>query len=250
MANDIVGQIPKDASGVAFERAMAVPIVKDSIVLGSSSKWVDIYDLTAWAYRAFIGISIYNPDNTKKIKVALTDEFGTDHCITVQESGMFTLDNQSFGPGFSDESLGKAITRIRAKLSADSGTFSSMTIDYDNGGAPIQPTNGMCVKINGIVYEFSDDASVAPGRQKVVIGANADASWTALKDKINAVEQSVTVTIDTGTNILTVTSNYGGASAIATLDGDEAAANTTGAVFSGAATSGGANGITPIFHIW
>ena len=243
--SDVVGQIPKDASGVAFDRAMGIPIVKDSIILGSATKWVDIFDISAYSNRAFIGMMIYNPSATLDLKLALTDAFGTDHCITAKPQQLMVFDDLSFGPGFSDIALAKAVSKIRGILSSASGTLASMTITY-----AASPANGKCVKLNGIVYEFSSDQSVAPGRIKVNIGVSADDTWTNLVTAVNATDQSLTLTIDTGTNVVTVTSNYGGNSLIPTVDGDEGGANTTGETFSGATTSGGSGGVTPTIHIW
>lgn len=243
--SDIVGQIPKDASGVAFDRAMGIPIVKDSIILGSAAKWVDIYDLSSHTLRAFIGMMIYNPSATVTLKLALTDPMGSDHCITVGPQQLMVFDDLSFGPGFSDIVLGKAVSRIRGKLSTLTGVLGSMTITY-----AANPSNGKCVKLNGTVYEFSSDLSVTPGRVKVDIGVSADATWSNLVTAVNAYDQSLTLSIDTGTNVVTVTSNYGGNSTLATVDGDEGGSNTTGETFSGATTSGGSGGVTPVMHIW
>lgn len=245
---DRVGLIPRDAENAPFNRAMGLPVVSDSIILGSAVKYVDIFDLSSYGDRCFIGLMIDNPSSTLQIQVAVGDDFSTTKVITCGANKLIALDELSFGYGFADQD-GARSKKFRAKLSGASGTLATGSIDYSGGGTPIQPTDGMTVTINGTVYEFSSDTSAKPGRTIVTIGANADASWTNFKNKVNLTEQAVTLTIDTATDVVTITSNYGGASAIAYADGGDSG-TVTGATFAGATTSGGSGGVTPIITIW
>jgi len=246
MSPDLIQVLPKDSSGNSFNRAMGVPLVSDSTILGSATKYVDIFDISQYPGRVFHGIMIENPSGVARVELGFTDAFGTDKSISIGPQALFTFDQQTFGSGFNDKSIAKEVTRIRAKLSLAVGVLATGTIDYSISG---QPVNAMTVEINGTVYEFAGDASADPGRVRVDIGVDADASYTNLINAINAFDQSVTASIDTGLDVVTITSNYGGTmgNAIAINDGG---VNPTGATFSGATLAGGSGGVTPIIHIW
>jgi hypothetical protein len=106
----------------------------------------------------------------------------------------------------------------------------------------------MLVDVNGKIYEFSDDNSKDPANDvKVDIGASDDDSWTNFVNAVLANEQAILPSIDTGANVVTLTSRYGGAfgDGLVVADG----ATPTGAVFSGN-TAGGTGGVAAIFNIW
>lgn len=244
---------PVDAGGNVINRAMGVPMVQDAIALVSATKYVDVFDLSADAYknRVFTGIAVENPDNDKSVHISFDDsDFVSDNSkhMVVGPGNLMTLDSLMFGPGIVDESTGKKVTKIRAKLSSTEGTQFSGTIDYDNGGSPVQPADGETITIGGRVYEFSNDGSLAnPSGSNILvaIGATADLSWSNLLAVVNATDQSVTVTINTGTNVLTVTS----VGASASDDAYAMSTAITGVVVS-ATLGGGSGGVTPIIHIW
>jgi hypothetical protein len=208
------------------------------LYLGSDTEFVHIFDLQAPASknRMFIGIHVFNPSSTARIEIVggAADEVGPPHDIVIPPLTFLTFDLMTFGIGARDLSKGIRIDYIRAKLNLAAGVLGSATIDYSGSG---QPSDGELVNVNGKVYEFSDDQSKVPANDfRVDIGASADITWTALD-----------VTIDTGLDIVTLTSNYGGVlgNDIPISDG----ATPTGAVFSGN-TAGGSGGVQPTIHIW
>ncbi len=233
--SDIKVGIPTDARGNPFDRAQDLPIVCDDKILGSATKYADIFDLNQYPDRAFIGILVRNPSASESIQIAIGDEFTTAKCIVVSPNSYFALDDQFFGSPAGHN-------RLRAKLDVASGTLASGTFSY----AATQPANGNTVVINGTTYEFSSDASAAPGNIYVQIGASADASWTNLMNAVNATDQAVTASINTGTDVLTITSNYGGST------GNAIGISTAigGVTVSGANLAGGVGGVLPVFHIW
>jgi hypothetical protein len=241
--NDIAVNVPTDNKGNAVDRAMGLPVVCDSIYLGSATKYADIFDLSDYPQRAFTGLHVRNPDAGLSIHIAIGDNFETDKCLSIPPSSNFILDEQLFG-----DTSGHV--KFRAKLSGTSGTLASGTYNYDNTGAPTNPADGDTVTINGTVFEFSSDMSAVVGRVKVDIKATADLTWTELVSVVNANEQSVTLSIDTATNIVTVTSNYGGTTGNAITIVASAGLTGAGVVVSAATLAGGANGVLPTFHIW
>ena len=244
---------PVDASGNVINRAMGVPMVQDAIALVSATTYVDIFDLSGAAYknRVFTGIAVENLDNDKSIHISFDDgDFASDNSkhMVVGPGNLMTLDSLMFGPGIVDDSTGKRVTKIRAKLSSTEGTQFSGTIDYDNGGSPVQPADGDTISIGGIVYEFSNDGSLAnPSGSEILeaVWSTVDLSWSNLLAVVNATDQRVVVTINTGTNILTVTSV--GASA---TDDAYAISTAIANVVVSATLGGGSGGVTPIIHIW
>lgn len=239
--------VPLDGRQNPINRAMGLPIPKDEILLGSDQKYVDIYDLSAQNYspRAFTGMSVVNPSGVSKIYIAMGGDFSENKVLIVSPQQFFTIDNLSYGPGIFDDSSGLRVTKIRAKLEISEGVFASATIDYSGSGNPV---DGMTFDINGKIYEFSADMSKDPGNNVLVpISGSGDATWTTFMTKVNASEQAVTATIDTGLDIVTITSNYGGAYGDGLVVADGAV--PSGAVVSGN-LAGGSGGLNPIFHIW
>lgn len=232
--------VPKDSSGQPMHRALGVPILVDDKIL--TDQWVNVINLQSTdANRVYVGLSVENPSASARVEIAFNNAITGDvRSISVQPQSSMAFDNLTFGPGVKDDTTGIEADYIRAKLSVASGTRATGAITY-----AANPADGQTVLIGDNVYEFCSDRSVSPGRIAVDIGASADLSWTALKDAVNANEQSCEASINTGTNVLTITSKYSGASAIVVQDG------TTGATFPGGnVTSGGSGGIAPIFHIW
>lgn len=236
-------RLPLDGNGHPINRAMGVPVLVDSIQIGTS-RWVDLMDLSGQGDRVFTGLAIINPSSVAKLYLSFDDVIGSEiKSIVAQTSGSITLDNLSFGPGIRDDFSGKECQRIRALLSATAGVSGSATINYTG----ITPTDGMLVNIGDLIYEFSSDKSPASGHIAVDIGASADASWTNFVTVVNANDQASLLTINAGTKIVTVTSNYVGSYS----DGYTVADGSvpTGAVFSGN-TAGGSGGITPTLMVW
>lgn len=239
-------RLPTDASGKHINRAMGVPLVSYNKYLGSATYPVDLINLDTSNTndRVLNGIHIKNPSAAATVYLCLTDAFGTDVAIACPPQTNLVFDSQSFGPGIDDETLGKKVTKVRAYLSLAVGVLATGTIDYSGSG---NPTDGQQFTINGVTYEFTNDGS--PTSDTVVpiaVGVSADASWTNTVAAINGYDQAITATINTGTDILTITSNYGGITGnLITL-----ADVTTGATFSGATLTGGLGGVLPIVHVW
>lgn len=238
--------IPRDANGQSVSRAQGLPLVRDEIWLGSE-KYVDIFNLEGDKFknRAFIGIAIENPSASNEIWIAMGGPWEDEKDIVVTRSQLLAFDNLTYGPTVADfVHSGLKVTRIRARLANATGTLATGEIVYS-----ANPTNGMLVEVGEFEFEFSDDASAAPGRVRVDIGADADESWTNFVSVVNQTEQAVTASIDTGTDTVLITSNYGGVTGngFKVKDGS----NPTGATFPvGDELSGGEGGVAPIFHIW
>lgn len=249
MSEDPRIALPKDANAVPIQRAMGQPIASaEGFSLGSNVSFVDIFNLENQSFfaRAFTGLSIQNPSASNHIILSIGQPFSTYRHVVCPPQQFFVLDNLTFGPGIIDDTTGEKATRVRAKLQdVQEGTFATATINYSGSG---QPSDQMTVEVNGLIYEFSDDLSKEPGSSvRVPIGVDADATWTNFVAAIIANEQALTPSIDTGADIVTLTSNYGGAygDGLVIQDG----ATPTGATFSGN-TAGGTGGAVPIFHIW
>lgn len=239
-------QLPVDATGKHINRAMGVPLLSYQKYLGSAIKAVDLIDLDTDSRqdRVFNGIHVRNPGAGATVYILLTDAFGTDVAIACPPQTNLAFDGQCFGPGVLDETLGKKITKVRGLLSVATGVLASGTIDYSGSG---NPADGNQFDVNGVTYEFHNDGSVSSDSVvPVAIGLSADASWTNAIAAINGYDQGVTATINTGTDIVTITSNYGGTTGNAIAIADV----STGATFSGATLAGGSGGVLPIIHIW
>ena len=239
-------------------RSQGLPIVIDNLGFGASATvWADIINLTAsYMQRIFTGISIYNPDSSNAFNVAMGAKFNTNKVLTVPKSSSLTLNALSFGPGYIDPFTLTKCSAIRGLLGgATAGTAGAATINYTTPG---QPTDGMCVFLNGIVYEFTNNENdgnpLHAAYVQVPILSTAALTWTNLKTIFNLQEQAAVAIINTGTSVLTLTSTYAGVAAgtaFAIADGDAAAANTTGATFNHAnLATGAANGTIPVVMIW
>ncbi len=168
--------------------------------------------------------------------------------LSIPKSATLTIDNLTYGPGIVDVYTQTKCTNIRAVLSATAGTAASGTITYTTA-----PADGNCVYLNGVVYQFETvNSATVSGYVKVVNSATANTAWTNLKNAINLQDQAVTATINTGTGVVTLTSNYSGVygNSYTIADGDASAAHTTGATFSSANLASGANGTIPVVTIW
>lgn len=240
--NDPAVNVPTDAHGNPLDRAMGVPLVQDGYTLQSATKYVDIFDLSAYPGRSFTGISVKNPHATVNIYLAIGDDFANTKNICIPANSYVTFDDQLFGQANGHE-------KFRAKLATATGTAASGTLDYDNTAMPVNPSDGQTVTVNGYVYEFSNDGSIANpsgSNIKVDIKATADLTWTEFVAVVNATDQAVTASVNTTSNLVTITSNYGGA----TGDAMTLVSGVTNVVASGGTLSGSSGGIVPIFHIW
>lgn len=230
--------LPKDAQGQAINRSMGVPRVCRDRILGSATKFIDLFELDG--DRVYHGIAIENRSTTARLLIAIGEEFVQTPCIDVPPLGLFVFDHQSFGGAFDVTTSMARHDRVRGRLSVASGVLATGTIAYVNN-----PSDGHTVVINGITYEFSSDASAQSGRVYVAIGATADDSFENLADAIEDNDQDLSAAAAAGT--LTLTSNLGGTdgNAITMVNG-----SLVGATFSGGTLSGGSGGETPIIHIW
>lgn len=245
MAEPITTKQPLDANGNVIARAMGVPKVAEPTLV-SDTKFVDIFDLSSAAMvnRVFTSIAVRNPSGSSEIEVAFGPSFASTRHIVCGTSQFFVLDSMMFGPSVEDQETGLKTLKVRAKLKSGTaqGTAASATIIYT-----INPTDGHAFEINGTTYEFCEDGSVSDQSfVKIDIKASADLTWTEAVAIINATEQAVTASINTGTDTVTITSVAGGSAAAAITTADI----STGATFSGATLSGQAGGVTPTFHIW
>lgn len=235
-----------DQRGHVITRSMGLPIAFDDLYLGLSSRWAILFDFTdaGSQARVFTGIAVENPSASSVIQLAqvesLMDTPAQFLSIGIQQ--FFCLDFLQYGPTITDETQQKKCNYILGKLNVAQGTQASGTLSY----AAANPADGETVTINGIVYEFCDDLSASdPTYYKVDIGADADASYTNLVNRINLTQRYVYATINTGTDVVTLEANWGGTSGDAiTL------ATTTAATPSGAVLSGGAGGVLGKFHVW
>jgi hypothetical protein len=240
MSKDIKDTVPQSSK----LRSMGKPRVTPAgFKIGSSTKFVDVFDLRDDSYRTMIGISIFNPGSYDMI-LSIGKAFSEHRDIVVPSQQFSTFDNITFGDGASDNASDENLSHIRAKMGTDEGTFATATIDYSGSG---QPANGQLVNIGPYVYEFSSDENVNDGNTYVEIGVSADDSWTNLVNAINVKDQAVTASIDTGLDVVTITSNYGGdyGNGYVVADG----ASPTGAVFSGN-LAGGIGGVAAVVHVW
>jgi hypothetical protein len=165
-------QIPVDANSNPLNRSMGIPL---TVVrkLTSSTQWCDVFDLSDYGPRVFIGLMAQNPSATLKVQLSFDEEPVGDEeaAITVLSQGTIAVDNLTFGPGVNDFTYGTRVMRLRGRLLGGStGTLSSATITYSGTNV----TDGMQVQINGTTYEFSADLSAAGGVIAVALGANAD----------------------------------------------------------------------------
>lgn len=240
--------LPKDVSGHPIQRGQGIPIATpNAFRLGSATDYLDVFDLTPSKFqkRSFDGIMIHNPSSGSRIILSLGGASDTDEDIIVRPQSTVTLEGMMFGPLTVDEVKDKRVTHVRAILDVAQGTPASATIDYSGSG---QPSDQETVDINGLTYEFSDDQSKDPANDVLVnIGASADDSWTNLVNAIIANDRDITSSIDTGTDIVTLTAIRGGTygNGLTVADGS----NPTGATFSGNLT-GGVGGVGAIIHIW
>lgn len=239
--------IPNDVNNHPIQRAMGTPIVSPAgLALGSTAEYVDLMDLSGYVGRLFHGISIKNKSTINRVQVGLGIEGNTDRDIEVEPNVTVFYDAQSFGPFSEDHTKESRVTHIRGiLLDSTSGTAATGDIVYAG-----QPADQQTIDVNGKIYEFSDDMSKDPSSDVIVaIGVDEDTSWTNMSNAIAANEQAVTTSINTGTNTLTITSNYGGAygDGLVVQDG----ASPTGATFpAGNALSGGAGGDEVVIHVW
>lgn len=238
--------VPTDANGNVLNRSMGIPVASKRFVT-SHEHWCDLIDLSDYGARVFIGMNIKNTSGLTNVMISFDEEDVGDETenIIVGPQEAHAYDNLTFGPGVNDFSTGTRTRKIRVKLdgSSDSGSLSSATIVY---GA--NPSDEQTVKINGNVYEFSADQSVAPGRIKVDIGADADETYTNLINAIAANDGNAVGEIDTATSTVTIYCTKGGTDGdgMEVADGD---VNPTGATFSGN-TTGGSGGISVVVNIW
>lgn len=232
---NINAKLPQDANNNPFHRAMGIPICCNNKIVGSGSYFRDMINFPIG--RVFNGIMVQNPSNTNRLQIAIGDDFADQVCIDLLPQGLVTFDQQTFG-AFEDESAGiQMSTKLRAKLSALEGVLAAGDITYSG-----QPNNGQTFTMNGVTYEFSSDASVAPGRVKIDIGASADDTYDYLVAVVNQTDPNVLAS--RLLTVVTLQSQYGGTDGNAmTISGTIANAVITG-------FSGGSGGITPIIHIW
>lgn len=241
----IIGPIDQRQNPIV--RAMGLPIALNQRVLSSATDFAILYDFSDEKYvtRVFQGLSVENPSPSSRIMLyAVDDLMDTPHLffdVGVQQ--FFTVDWLQFGPGITDDSDDFRVRYILARLDVAQGTRASGSIVYTG----VQPNDQETVNINGLIYEFSNDMSKQVSSDfKVVIGADAEESWTNFTNRLNLTQRYVTASIDTATDTITLTANIGGVEgdAITIADVD------TGAVFSGATLSGSAGGVFGTFHVW
>lgn len=232
---NVNAKLPQDANNNPFNRAMGIPLCCNNKIVGSPDYFRDMIDFPVG--RVFNGIMIENTSSSARLQIAIGDDFANQVCMDILPQGLVTFDQQTFG-SFQDESADIAMsTKLRAKLSVLAGVLATGDITYSG-----QPTNGESFTMNGIVYEFSSDASVVPGRIKIDIGGSANATYDNLVTVVNDSDPNVVAV--RALTVVTFTSSYGGTDGNAmTLTG-----SVTNAVLTG--FSGGSGGVTPIIHIW
>lgn len=248
---------PTDEHGNALIRSMGLPAVTDSIPLGGAN-YVDLFDLSSYGDRVFIGCSIINPDASNAIYIAMGNDFcgSANKVLSCPKNTSVTFDSLTFGYGIVDQITGVKAKKVRAILSATTGVLATGTFTYSGSG---NPTNGQGVTINGVVYGFYTNTN-APGVSvvPVAIGASAATTWgnllTVLNNRtagnqingINYGEQAVVAT--NGSSILTLTAAYPGAFGQVTIADGGTGVTSTGATV--AALSSGSGGTIPTIHIW
>jgi len=223
-------------------RSMGKPRVTPLGFRIGGTTFVDVFNFNDDTFRTYVGMSIYNPGSVDLI-VSLGRAFSGYRDIVVPPSQFAAFDNITMGCGARDNITDETLSHVRAALASPSGTPASATIGY----AAAQPSNEELINIGTKVYEFSSDESVNGDNIYVEIGVDADASYTNLVAAIIGEDQSLTASVDTGTDVVTVTSNYGGTygNGVVCADG----ATPTGATFSGN-LAGGTGGIAVSVHVW
>ena len=114
-------KLPQDANNNPYNRSMGVPVCCNDKALGSAT---DFRDMIAFPPgRVFYGVMVENPSPSTRIEIAIGDDFADQVCMSILPQGLVTFDNQTFG-AYLDEDNGDIQTKLRAKLSAASGTVS------------------------------------------------------------------------------------------------------------------------------
>jgi hypothetical protein len=235
---NVNAKLPQDANNSPFNRAMGIPLCCRSKILGSGTYFRDMIDFPVG--RVFNGMMVENPSTTLRIQIAIGDDFADDICIDLLPNGLVTFDAQTFG-AFEDEAASiQMATKLRAKLSGNSGVLATANFAFSG-----QPLNSEYVVLNGVTYEFSSDMSVTVGRIKVDIGAALSNTMTNFAAAVNSSDPNIVAVAAAAQTDFT--SIFGG------TDGNAMAINAgtaSTATASGATFSGGSGGVTPIIHIW
>lgn len=152
-------------------------------------------------------LNLYTADygsHTRRARV--TVQAGT----TVADSKKVTLRDDSPGRVFIGDNLGVLLS---VRYTGD-GSACALTIRRSGAqiayNASTQPSDTDTVVVNGVTFEFESTGGVTSGRIAVTIGANADATATALTAAINANCPGVTASINTTTNIITLSAPQDG----------------------------------------
>lgn len=238
MSKDILDVVPQTAK----RRSMGAPRCTPENFKMGTTEFVDLFDLRDDKDRTYMGISVENPSSASDLILCFGEAFSARRQVVVPPQKSITLDNLTFGVGARDNEFDESLTHVRCKLTIAEGTPSTATVDYSGSG---NPANGNTISVGSTIYEFSSDDSADPGRVYVELGATSDDSWTNFINKLNSTDQAVSGSIDTGLDIVTIDSKYGGDY----LDGYAITDGGTGAVISGN-LAGGTGGVSIIGHIW
>ncbi len=251
--------MPTDTHGNPINRAQGVPICVDDALAGVSGYWAPVIDLRdpQYASRVFVGLSVENPSATIKIKVAMAtlnpdgSLLETLQVANVDVSSKYVFDQLLFGPGVNDIN-GRRISMILIKPASDTGTadfdsFTYATADIPPAGSTII----MGPSGNQRTFRFVEvlGSGLAANEFEVLIGASADATWTAFVAACNLKEPRVTASINTGSNTVTITSNMGGNywnASYLLANGSV----SPGAVYAAGLLDGGSGGIAVVAHVW
>jgi hypothetical protein len=121
----------------------------------------------------------------------------------------------------------------------DLGSHDTGTISYTG-----DPNDGDTITIGGATYEFDNDCIVAPGNIVVLLDLSPDQTFTNLTNAINATSSQVTASINTGTNVVTITATAIGQQDPA-IGFSKVGTNYTLAPPSGGLTGGAYSNVTP-----
>jgi hypothetical protein len=121
----------------------------------------------------------------------------------------------------------------------DSGSHDTGTVTYTG-----VPNDGDTITIGGATYEFDNDCVVAPGNIVVLLDLSADQTFTNLTNTINSTSSQVSASINTGTNVVTITATDIGQHD-PTIGFTKSGTNYTISPVSGGLTGGAYSNVTP-----
>ncbi|MEO8602985.1 MAG: hypothetical protein ABI629_10440 [bacterium] len=118
---------------------------------------------------------------------------------------------------FIGDNLGILLTGLQY---VGNGSAATLTILYGIGKIAYsgQPADGDALTVNGVTFEFDNNAAVTGGRTAVTIGVSADATFAALAAAISTNVPNVHASADATTDIVTLTALEQGVAMVEVTD--------------------------------